>query len=128
MILMQGYTGQAPIVSDYATNAQIATTNFRAHAIVVTNGGATKFYVQVWDCASNTLTNALNKNGGGTPIPRFEAAVNPDGVFSLTHSQFYLGCYIQCVTAPKQNNAATLISSADAKITVEGTIWPVSNT
>ena len=123
MILVQGYVGQQPIAQDWGKSKQIATTNFRCHSLIVANKSASAFNVQVWDSPDGGTTSAY-KNGA-TPIPLYDITVPAGDVFSLTHSQFFLGMYVGCVTLP---GGSTPIAGNDAKITCEGTIWPVSVT
>jgi hypothetical protein len=127
MILIQGYIGDKPITADLSKDLAIAAYNYRAHALIVSLSTASAgAYVEVFDCTSAAdAGNAVD----GSNTPRYSSWVPAGDTFSLTHSQFYRGLYVRCVSNQSTGGVlGTLIGTAWAKITAEGLRWPVSGT
>ncbi len=122
MILMQGYVGEQPKVQDYANSLQVATKNYRVHALTVVSKSSSTLYIQIFDSPSG-VAGSFDKNAG-TPIPRYEVILPTGDQMTLQHSQFATGLYVQA-SATQGNTTADTTNSI--KITSEGTTWPVSN-
>lgn len=125
MNIMLAYGGDQKSVNAYGKRKLVSPRNTKAYSIIVTNKGATDFWVQVYD-----VTGA-DEDAAGTAAdlvePQYEVQCFSGSFVGLdfpTGWQCHHGCYVRCVDAA-DGAEADLIATDDAKITASFADGPI---